>query len=160
MLSRSALLLIGLLAATFAAGAIGSYATFPNVQTWYPGLAKPSWTPPGWLFGPVWTTLYIAMAVAAWRAWRASTGPAARAVLQLYGAQLVLNALWSILFFGLRRPGLAVFDIAALWLLLVFLLVRFWRTDRLAGVLWTPYVLWVSFASALNTAIWWLNRGA
>jgi tryptophan-rich sensory protein len=100
------------------------------------------------------------MAVAAWRVWRACTGPAARTVLQLYGAQLALNALWSILFFGLRRPGLAVFDIAALWLLLVFLLVRFWRTDRLAGLLWTPYVLWVSFASALNTAIWWLNRGA
>ncbi len=146
------------LLATFAAGAIGSAATFPSVTTWYPTLAKPSWTPPGWLFGPVWSALYVAMAVAAWRVWRRQSGPAARGVLRLYGAQLALNALWSICFFAWHRPDLALVDIAGLWILLVLALVRFWRADRLAGALWAPYVAWVTFASALNAAIVWLNR--
>lgn len=150
--------LIGFLLATFAAAAIGSWSTFENVRTWYPTLAKPTWTPPGWLFGPVWSVLYVAMAVAAWRVWRMQSGAAARGVLRLYGAQLGLNALWSVLFFGLRRPDLALVDIGALWLLLVLALGRFWRVDRIAGGLWAPYVVWVSFASALNAAIWWLNR--
>jgi tryptophan-rich sensory protein len=142
---------------TFAAAAIGSLATFASVKTWYPGLAKPAWTPPSGIFAPVWSALYLAMAVAAWRVWRKQTGPTAYAVLRLYGAQLTLNALWSVLFFGLRRPDLALVDIAALWSLLVVALVRFWPVDRIAGVLWTPYVLWVSFASALNASIWMLN---
>lgn len=150
--------LIVFLVVTFAAAAIGSIATSASVKTWYPGLAKPAWTPPGWLFAPVWTLLYGAMAVAAWRVWRRQTGPAAFGVLRLYGAQLALNALWSVLFFGLRRPDLALFNIAGLWLLLVLALVRFWRVDRVAGALWAPYVAWVSFASALNAAIWNLNR--
>ena len=146
------------LLATFAAGAIGSTATFENVRVWYPTLAKPSWTPPGWLFGPVWSCLYVAMAVAAWRVWRLAAPGAARSVVGLYGAQLVLNALWSILFFRLRSPGLALVEIVVLWALLVVLLVRFWRADRIAGWLWAPYVAWVSFASVLNGAIWQLNR--
>ena len=151
--------LIGFLAATFAAAAIGSSATFTNVKTWYPTLEKPAWTPPSGLFAPVWTALYVMMAVAAWRVWRMQTSPAARAVLRLYGAQLALNALWSVLFFGLRRPDLALIDIAGLWLLLVLALYHFWRADRIAGVLWLPYVLWVSFACVLNAAVWMLNRG-
>lgn len=150
--------LIGFLAATFTAAAIGSWATFANVRAWYPSLAKPAWTPPGSLFGPVWFVLYVAMAVAVWRVWRTQSGAAAFGVLRLYGAQLGLNALWSVLFFGLRRPDLALVDIAALWLLLVLALVRFSRVDRIAGGLWAPYVAWVSFASALNAAIWFLNR--
>lgn len=151
--------LIGFLVATFLAAAIGSAATAQNVKSWYPTLVRPAWTPPGWLFAPVWTFLYGAMAVAAWRVWRRQTGPAAFGVLRLYGAQLALNALWSVLFFGMRRPDLALVDIAGLWLLLVLALVKFWRVDRIAGALWAPYVAWVSFASVLNAAIWSLNRG-
>jgi len=152
--------LAGFLLVTFAAAAIGSSATFTSVNTWYASLAKPSWTPPGSWFGPVWSILYVAMAVAGWRVWRRQpAGAKAAMALWLYGAQLALNALWSVLFFGLQRPGLALIEIAGLWVLLVVLLVRFWREDRIAGALWAPYVLWVSFASALNAAIWFLNRG-
>jgi tryptophan-rich sensory protein len=150
--------LVLFLIATFAAAAIGSSATLTSVKTWYPQLAKPTWTPPGSWFAPVWTLLYIAMAVAAWLVWRNQTGRAANGVVRLYGAQLALNALWSVLFFGLRRPDLALFDIIGLWLLLVLALVRFWRADRIAGALWLPYVVWVSFATALNSAVWLLNR--
>jgi translocator protein len=149
--------LLGFLAVTFAAAAVGSVATFRSVETWYPTLAKPAWTPPSAVFGPVWTLLYIAMAVAAWRVWRSQTGAAASAVLRHYGAQLFLNALWSVLFFGMRRPDLALLDIAALWMLLVLAQVRFWRADRIAGLLWAPYLLWVSYAAALNAAIWLMN---
>jgi benzodiazapine receptor len=150
--------LVGLLVATFAAGLIGSLATAENVRSWYPDLAKPQWTPPSWLFGPVWTALYIAMSVAAWRVWRIAQDGERSRVIVLYGIQLSCNAAWSILFFGLRRPDLALVDIAVLWALIVFALIRFWRADRLSGILWAPYVLWVTFASALNGAIWWLNR--
>src|SRR3954463_12895059 len=108
--------LIGFLVITAAAAAVGSVATIRNVQSWYPTLAKPSWTPPSSLFGPVWTALYIMMAIAAWRVWRAQTAAAARAVRRSYVAQLALNALWSVLFFGMRRPDLALIDIGALWL--------------------------------------------
>ena len=155
--ARQVSALIGFIAAAFIAGAIGSWATFPNVRDWFPLLQKPAWNPPGWLFAPVWTTLYVLMGVAIWRAWRAG-GPAAPRLVRLYFAQLFFNALWSVLFFGLKQPGFALVDIFALWLLLLGLLVRFWRADRIAGALWTPYVLWVTFASGLNTAIWWLNR--
>lgn len=156
--SRYPVLLL-FLVATFVAGAIGSAATFPSVRDWYPTLLKPAWTPPGWVFGPVWTALYIAMSIAGWRAWRAcSDRQTSHAIVLLYGAQLVLNALWSICFFALRLPGLALLDIVALWILLVVALLRFSKLDRMAGFLWAPYVAWVSFASALNAAIWWLNR--
>ncbi len=153
------LVLLAFIAVTLAAGAIGSTATFRNVTTWYPMLEKPTWTPPSAWFGPVWTALYFAMSVAGWRAWRNAATPAATAgVIRLYGAQLILNALWSVLFFGMRRPDLALIDIIALWLLLLVGLIRFWRLDRLAGILWVPYLLWVSFATALNASIWSLNR--
>lgn len=146
------------LAVTFAASAIGSAATFRSVTTWYPTLVKPAWNPPAWIFGPVWTALYVAMAVAAWRSWRRVEGAEATAILRLYGIQLALNALWSVLFFGLQRPDWALLDIVLLWLVLVVLLRRFWRLDRPAAVLWSAYVAWVSFATALNAAIWVLNR--
>jgi len=152
---RSGLVLAGFIAASFAAGAIGSAATFPAVRTWYPILAKPEWNPPNWLFGPVWTTLYVLMGVAIWRAWR--TGPAARPLVRGYFVQLGLNALWSVLFFGLQRPAWALVDIALLWLLLVWLQRGLARVDRLAAGLWLPYLFWVTFAAALNTAIVRLN---
>lgn len=146
------------LLATFAAAAVGTSATIRNVQTWYPQLAKPAWTPPSAVFAPVWTILYLMMAVAAWRVWRGLPPRGRRGVLRLYAAQLALNALWSVVFFGWRRPDLALVDIAGLWVLLALALVLFWRVDRIAGALWTPYFLWVSFASALNAAIWLMNR--
>jgi translocator protein len=147
--------LAGFITAAFVAGAIGSAATFENVRTWYPTLTKPSWNPPGWIFGPVWTTLYVLMGVAVWRAWR--TGPAARPLVRLYFVQLGCNALWSVLFFGLKQPAWALGDILVLLALLVWMLRGLWRTDRLAGALWLPYVLWVSFASVLNATIVRLN---
>lgn len=152
------LALLGFLAASFAAGGLGSAATATSVSTWYRGLNKPAWNPPGWIFGPVWTLLYILMAIAAWRVWRQSEGTAARVTLLWFGVQLALNALWSVLFFGLQRPGLAFAEVIVFWAILVGLLVRFWRADRIAGALWSPYVAWVSFATVLNGTIWWLNR--
>jgi translocator protein len=154
--SRQILALIGFIGAAFIAGAIGSWATFPNVRDWFPLLLKPAWNPPGWLFGPVWTTLYVLMGVAIWRAWRAG-GPAAPHLVRVYFVQLFFNALWSVLFFGLKQPAWALADILVLWGLLVWLQVGLWRSDRVAGALWVPYVLWVGFATALNAAIVRLN---
>ncbi len=153
---RSLLVLAGFIGAAFVAGAIGSWATFEHVRSWYPGLVKPAWNPPNWIFGPAWTTLYVLMGVAVWRVWRAAP-PGASLLVRLYLVQLAFNALWSILFFGLKSPGWALADILVLWVLLVWLLVGFWRADRLAGLLWLPYVLWVTFATALNLAIMRLN---
>jgi tryptophan-rich sensory protein len=154
--SRKIPTLVGFIAAAFLAGAIGSWATFPQVRNWFPLLQKPAWNPPSWLFAPVWTTLYVLMGVAIWRAWRAG-GPAAPRLVQGYFVQLLFNALWSVLFFGLKQPAWALVDILVLWGLLVWLQAGLWRRDRLAGALWLPYVLWVSFATALNAAIVRLN---
>ncbi len=154
--ARQVSALIGFIAAAFIAGAIGSWATFPNVRDWFPLLLKPAWNPPGWLFAPVWTTLYVLMGLAIWRAWRAG-GPAAPRLVRLYFAQLFFNALWSVLFFGLKQPAWALADILVLWGLLVWLQIGLWRSERVAGALWVPYVLWVSFATALNAAIVRLN---
>ena len=128
-------------------------AFFPPGE-WYQSIAKPSWTPPGWLFGPVWTVLYALMAVAAWRVWRTAPAPARSLALGLMLAQLVLNAAWSPLFFGLRSPALAFVDICALWLALVWTMVAFRRVDAPAGWMLVPYLAWVSFALVLNGAIW------
>jgi tryptophan-rich sensory protein len=148
--------LAGFIAAAFLAGAMGSWATFPSVQHWYPSLQKPSWNPPAWLFGPVWTTLYLLMGIAAWRVWR-TKDPGSRLLVTGYWLQLALNAAWSVLFFGLRRPGWALIDISLLWVTLTWLQVGFARVDRTAAALWLPYWLWVSFASVLNFAIVRLN---
>jgi benzodiazapine receptor len=148
--------LLGFIGAAFIAGAIGSWATFQNVRTWFPLLEKPDWNPPSWVFGPVWTTLYVLMGVAIWRAWR-TDGPASARLVRIYFVQLFFNALWSILFFGLKQPAWALADILVLWGLLVWLQVALWKCDRLAAGLWLPYVLWVSFATALNAAIVRLN---
>lgn len=148
--------LLGFIGAALLAGAIGSWATLENVRSWYPTLNKPAWNPPNWIFGPVWTTLYVLMGVAIWRVWRAG-GPAAERLVRVYFTQLFVNALWSVLFFGIKQPAWALADIAGLWLLLAWLLGGLWRIDRIAGWLWLPYVLWVSFATALNLAIVQLN---
>lgn len=125
---------------------------------WYAGLKKPPWNPPGWIFGPVWTLLYTAMAVAAWLVWRRGGFAGQRRPLSFYLVQLLLNALWSPLFFGLHRPALGLVDIALLWLALLATVRAFWKVRPLAGALLMPYLAWVTFASALNCAVWLLNR--
>jgi tryptophan-rich sensory protein len=152
------LALLGFIALVFLAGGIGGAATATSVGTWYPTLAKPSWNPPSWVFGPVWSTLYLLMAVAAWRVWRHVEHPERRPALAWFCGQLGLNALWSVLFFGLRSPGLAFAEVLVLWAAIVATLVKFARIDRPAALLWLPYLAWVSFAAVLNGTVWWLNR--
>jgi translocator protein len=139
-------------------GLAGGLVTASSVATWYPTLNKPPWTPPGAVFGPVWTALYAMMGVAAWRVWRQGASPARRMALTLFAIQLTLNSLWSSLFFGLRRPDMALVDIVLLWVAIMATVVVFWRRARWAGALLLPYLGWVSFATALNAAIWQLNR--
>jgi benzodiazapine receptor len=154
---RSILALAGFLLLSFAAGALGGRATYPAIPGWYQSLEKPSWTPPEWLFGPAWTTLYILMGVAAWLVWRHGGWRSQKRPLTLFVVQVVLNALWSIVFFGMRNPGLGMAEIVVLWLAILATLIAFWRVSRVAGGLMVPYLGWVTFAAALNFAIWRLN---
>jgi tryptophan-rich sensory protein len=144
--------------ASFAAAAIGSLFTAPAIPGWYAALAKPSWTPPSWLFGPVWSLLYLAMGVAAWLVWRRAGFQAAAVPLSLFAIQLLLNALWSVLFFGLQNPGAALLEIVLLWGAILATTIAFSRHSAPAGWLMLPYLAWVAFAVALNASIWHLNR--
>ncbi|MFM7050757.1 MAG: TspO/MBR family protein [Planctomycetota bacterium] len=128
------------------------------VDGWYAGIAKPSWNPPSWVFGPVWTTLYVMIGVAAWRLWRVGALTRDRRTAVVLAVQWVLNFLWSGFFFGMKAPGLALGEIVCLLALIVVLIVRSMRHDRIAGLLLLPYAAWVSFATVLNAALWWLNR--
>lgn len=148
--------LIVFVAVCFGAAGVGSLYTNPSVDPWYAALTKPSWNPPNWVFGPVWTMLYLMMAVAAWLVWR-RRGAAAGVPLALFAAQLALNALWSYLFFGLHRPGLAFAEITLLWAAILATLLAFRRVVPLAAWLLVPYLLWVTFAAFLNFTIWRLN---
>jgi tryptophan-rich sensory protein len=145
------------LAVAYTAAGVGGWLTSKSLATWYPGLAKPSWNPPDWVFGPVWTLLYTMMAIAAWLVWRSRRSQPVRLPLGLYAVQLVLNVLWSALFFALQSPGAAVGEILVLWLAIAATLLAFLRVDRMAGILIAPYWAWVSFATILNFAIWRLN---
>ena len=141
------------------ASAIGSFATMRAIPTWYKGLAKPSFNPPNWLFGPAWTVLYLLMAVAAWLVWKQGLGAAGvKLALAAFLFQLVLNCLWSILFFGVRSPLAGLVDIVAMWLAILATIVLFFRVSVPAGALLLPYIAWVSFAALLNAAILRLNR--
>jgi benzodiazapine receptor len=141
----------------FAVAAAGSLMTSPRIDNWYAALAKPAWTPPDWVFGPVWTVLYLLMAVAAWQVWRTAPTRSARLPLTLFGIQLLLNLAWSGLFFGLKSPGWAFLEIIVLWWGILAALIAFWRRSAWAGVLMAPYLTWVSFAVALNLEIWRLG---
>lgn len=151
---KSWLGLVFWLAVSFSAALFGSQ--FPPAA-WYQGLAKPAFTPPDWLFGPVWTVLYAMMGVAAWQVWRDKGFSGAGAALALFVGQVILNGLWSFIFFGLQRPGLAFGEIILLWLAIGATLAAFWRTKPAAGLLLAPYWLWVSFAAVLNFYLWRLN---
>ena len=145
------------LLACLAAGAIGSLVTTPAVEGWYQGIQKPTWTPPNQVFGPVWGTLYIMMAFAGWLAWRQSRRTGARLPVVAFCVQLVLNTAWSFCFFGLRNPAAGFIEIVILWCAVVATTVIFFRVSRAAGLLFVPYLAWVTFAAALNFAVWRLN---
>ena len=148
--------LIGWLLVCFAASAVGAVASV-QATSFYSQLTQPGWAPPPYVFGPVWTVLYILMAIAAWLVWRAGGFRDHRVALTLFLIQLAPNAVWSWLFFAWHQGALALADIVLLWVLLVATLAAFWRAQPLAGVLLIPYLLWVSFAAVLNYAVWQLN---
>ncbi len=145
------------LVACLAAGGLGLIFTRPAVGGWYAALNKPSFNPPNWVFGPVWTVLYVLMAIAVWMVWRVRKSRPVCLALGLFGVQLVLNAAWSLIFFGLHAPLAAMLELALLWVAVALTLVVFWRTARPAGVLLLPYMAWVSFAAVLSAAIAVLN---
>jgi len=139
-----------------AGSAIGSLVTLPNIPVWYAQLVKPSFTPPNWLFGPAWTTLYVLMAYACYRILRQRSGRKTWPIVA-FMIQIALNAGWSIAFFGGHSPIAGLLIIIPLWLTILWTCVLFWRRDSLAGALFVPYLAWVSFATALNFEVWRLN---
>lgn len=148
--------LAAFLALCLAVSAAGGWVTAGSVTTWYPTLHKPAFNPPNWVFAPVWTTLYLMIAVAGWRVWR-SRALATRTALAAYAVQLTLNLLWSFIFFGAHLIGAALADIALLFAAICINAVLFRRIDRVAGWLLVPYAAWVAFACLLNYALWRLN---
>jgi translocator protein len=150
---------VAIIIAELTAGAafIGGQATSTSVNTWYDQLAKPAWTPPSWVFGPAWTTLYVMMAVAAFLVWRRAGFKGGGPALICYVFQLALNALWSVIFFGMQAPGLAFIEICILWGAIGLTFIAFWRIRKFSAWLLAPYWAWTTFAGALNYAIWQLN---
>jgi tryptophan-rich sensory protein len=145
------------LALCFIIAAIGGYATSTSLDTWYRTLVKPSFNPPDAIFGPVWTVLYLAIAIAGWRLWRAGAFGRDKRLATSYGLQLALNLAWSLLFFGARMTGAALIDVVLLLASIVATVLLAWRHDRAAALLLVPYGAWVAFATVLNIALWKLN---
>lgn len=141
------------------AGGLGAIATTPEIEGWYKTIEKPIWNPPDSVFGPVWTTLFVMMAIAAWLVWKSEGFKAARMPIVLFAGQLSLNVAWSWIFFGMHEPGWAFAEIVILWLAIIATTVTFFRCSSVAGWLMVPYLAWVSFASVLNFTIWRLNAG-
>lgn len=140
------------------AGAIGSVFTVSAIPNWYAGLAKPALNPPGWIFAPVWTALYALMGIAAFLVWKKGLEKKeVKAALATFSVQLFLNAMWSILFFGLHDPFFALVDIVFLWIAILWTIIAFYKISRAAAYLLLPYLLWVTFAAYLNYSIWYLN---
>jgi tryptophan-rich sensory protein len=148
--------LVPFLAVCVGAGGLAAILTRGEVQSWYPPLRKPEWNPPNWVFGPVWTVLYVMMAISAWLVWRAA-GTGATGALVLFAGQLVLNTAWSLIFFRLHAIGLAFGEILLLWMMIVATAVAFLPISFLAAWLLLPYIAWVGFASYLNFRIWQMN---
>lgn len=155
--SRDLLGLLAFVVLCLSVSAIGGAITATSVDTWYQDLQKPSFNPPDWVFAPVWTALYVLMAIAGWRVWRAAQTETGRKALLVFTLQLGLNLTWSIVFFGLQRIGWALAEIVVLLCVIIANTVMFWRIERLAGMLLVPYVAWVAFAAMLNAALWYLN---
>jgi benzodiazapine receptor len=147
------------LTASFAAGFIGSFANARGLPVWFQTLEKPSWNPPSWVFGPVWTSLYLLMGIAAWQVYETDDdNRPRRTALIFFFIQLALNALWSWLFFGWQRPDLAFYEIVVLWICIAVTTRLFFLVRPSAGWMMIPYLAWTTFASILNFAIWQLNR--
>lgn len=136
---------------------LGGIITASSVGSWYASIEKPPFNPPNWVFAPVWTTLFVMMAIAGWRVWRKGHDTRRRQALIAFAVQLGLNLAWSFLFFGLQRIDLAMLEIVILLVAIGITTVLFWKIDRLAGALFVPYGLWVSFATLLNVSLWFLN---
>lgn len=151
--------LAGWLLASFATGGIGAIASV-SAASFYGELSQPFWAPPAWLFGPVWSALYVLMGIAAWLVWRAHGFRGAAAALKLFVAQLFANALWTWIFFVWHLGALSLAEIVALWLVIASTILAFWRLHRIAALLLVPYLAWVSFATALTAALWRLNPAA
>ena len=141
-----------------AVSSVGGAITATSVDTWYQALEKPPFNPPDWVFAPVWTALYILMGVAAWRIWRLRSSKAHHIALSVFGLQLCLNLAWSFLFFGLQHINLALVEIVILLIVIIINMIMFWRLERLAGLLFVPYVAWVSYATILNASLSLLNK--
>ena len=157
-LARDVALAVFALGVVAATSSLGQIATYPNLSPWYAGLIKPSFNPPSWVFGPVWTTLYLLMAFAVWRILRLPSASAERRwALSLFFAQLALNAAWSWMFFAARNPLLGLINIVPQILVIIATIVAFYRIDRMAGWCLMPLAAWVCFATVLNFAIWKLN---
>ena len=139
------------------AGGLGAIATTPEIDGWYKTIEKPAWNPPDYIFGPVWTTLFLMMAIAGWLVWQRAGARDAAMALTLFGIQLVLNVAWSWIFFAAHQPGWAFAEMIILWLAILATTVAFFRSSQSAGWLMLPYLAWVSFASVLNFAIWRMN---
>jgi tryptophan-rich sensory protein len=152
--SRQAIGLLGWVALCFVAA---TTAFFVSADAWYTTLNKPSWNPPAWVFGPVWSLLYTLMAVAAWLVWRKGGWTAHGKILGVFLLQWFLNVLWTPLFFGLNWPGLAFAEIILLWIAIAVTSILFWRVSKVAGFLLIPYLAWVTYAAVLNYTIWRLN---
>lgn len=151
--------LVVFIALCLGAGGLGAIATTPEIDGWYASIEKPQWNPPSYVFGPVWTTLFVMMAVAGWLVWRPNGFKAATLPLTFFAIQLALNVAWSWIFFGMHQPGWAFVEIVILWLAILATTVAFFRFSKIAGLLMVPYLAWVSFASVLNFTIWRLNAG-
>ena len=149
--------LVLFLALCLGAGALGAVATTPQIEGWYRTLAKPTWNPPAFVFGPVWTTLFVMMGISAWLIWKPHGFQGAALPLALFAIQLILNVAWSWIFFGMHQPGWACLEIVILWLAILATTVFFYQHSKLAAVLLLPYLAWVSFATILNFTIWSLN---
>lgn len=136
----------------------GALFTVTGEGSWYRQINKPSWNPPGWVFGPVWTTLYILMGIAFYLVWK-SNAPASvkKPAMTLWGVQLVLNFFWTLIFFGAQEPGWALVEIIGLWIFILLTILAFARINKTAAILMVPYILWVSFAAVLTGTIWQLN---
>jgi len=155
---RSGLELLGWVVLCQAVGGLGAVATIDGVRTWYTTIQKPSWTPPNWVFGPVWTALYLLMAIAAWRVARRRATHNVVPAIGMFLLQLALNCAWSFLFFGMHLLGVSFAEILLMLAAILLTMVRFAKIDRIAMYLLVPYLLWVTYASTLNGGTWWLNR--